>query len=324
MTAFEDVFDDEMDDFSDLVTEWGEIGARLRAPREVLDLEAFAAGLRCATLTWRMAGWSKLVGDHGLPGRLRGTFGNVLAEAASSEALDGHPCRWHPPCTFEALFRKQGRLTAGTDFPSPWLIGCDARRGDLDVSLVLFGMAMEWLPAAAEAFSTSLRRVDRLSPKGPFVSEARILERRLSVGEQAMEVPPPGRAMILDTLSPFVSSGDGAASDPVALFTTLGRRLEGMARWQEATLDVDFRAVADDLRAADWRWSACEEVRWWRGSRRQGGRAVPMAGVVGRLAVAADADRLQRLVPLFRLAEIVRVGADIAFGCGRFRLSFVD
>jgi hypothetical protein len=321
---FDDVDETQGDGFTALVAEFGEIGARLRAPRESLDLVGLAGALRRASVVLRLAGWARLAGDFGLPGRLRGTLGNVLVEAASPEARDGRPCRWDPPCAFEALFRKPGRMTPGTDFPSPWVIGVDRRRGDLEVRMTLYGMAVDWLPAAAEALAASIGRVDWAGPSGIFLGEPRPIARRIEAEPAiAVDLETVPRLLVIETLSPLVSSGEGALHDPAAVFTTLGRRLEGLARWQEASLDVDLGALAADCRAADWTWAEAEEVVWRRGSRRQGGREVPMGGVLGRLEIAAEPERLARLAPLLMLGEATRAGADVAFGCGRYRLAVV-
>lgn len=323
----EDLFEDPLDiddGFAAKIAEFGEIGARLRAPRESLALAEFAERLRRVTIVCRVAGWGRLVGDHAFLGRLRGAFGTVLAETASGPALDGRPCRWSPPCAFEALFRKPGRMTPGTDFPSPWVFEADGRRGDLEVGLTLFGMAADWAPAAAEAFTVALRRVDRSGEAGLFLPAAEIVDRRITAAEGVAGTAPSLTGFRIETLTPLVSAGATAIDDPASVFTTFGRRLEGLARWHEATLDADLSAVAADLRAAEWQWTALEETRWRRGSRRQGGRVVPMGGLLGRLTMATDVESAGRLAPLFRLAEAIHAGADIAFGCGRLRVTELD
>ena len=52
-------------------------------------------------------------------------------------------------------------MTSGTDFPSPWLLAAKPLRGgDLLLELTVFGFAVEWLAAAAEALTASLAAVD--------------------------------------------------------------------------------------------------------------------------------------------------------------------
>jgi hypothetical protein len=342
-TAPSDAFPaDAAPDLASLEAEHGPVGARLRAPAETVDLAGFAARLHGRRVVVTLEGLAGSTADPGLAGRIRGAFGLYLAEAASEEALAGRPCRFDPPSAFEALFRKQGRMTAGTDFPSPWVVGLAPRRGDLDVTLTVFGFAAEWMPAVAEALTAILmHRVDWAGPRRLFVPRRRILGRRLeAIYGLAMPAvaaaPPPGGSpaappaapthaalsrVLIETLSPMVSSGAGARADPAAPFAALGRRLEGLARWHDLTIAADWRALAADLRAAHWHWLESEEIAWTRGSRRQDGRVIPMRGIAGRLLVEAAPDRLARLLPLFALGAETHAGADIAFGCGAYRVN---
>ncbi len=99
--------------------------------------------------------------DLALAGRIRGAFGEELLRGASPQSARGAPCPWEPPCAFEALFRKQGRMTPGTDFPSPWVLSIMPQRDDLLVQMSLFGVGCEWGSAAAEALTVVLMgRVD--------------------------------------------------------------------------------------------------------------------------------------------------------------------
>jgi len=45
-----------------------------------------------------------------------------------------------------------------------------------------------------------------------------------------------------------------------------------------------------------------------------------MTGVTGRLHVGGAPDALARLGPLLRLGTLTHVGADVSFGCGRYRI----
>lgn len=305
------------DDFARLETEHGPIGARLRMPRATLSLEELCQRLTALRVTWRLADLGSFIGDPGLVGRMRGAFGNVLAEGASEAARAGQSCTFKPPSAFEVLFRKQGRLTPGTDFPSPWVIGLDRQRGDLLVHLTLFGMACEWLPAAAESFTIALARVDWAGASRRFVPRWSIVSRVLG----AVSLPlPEGEQpdhVVFTTLSPLVSSGAGARETPASVFTTLRWRLEGIARWHEARLEeTDWGRIARHVAALEWRWIEADEIPWTRGSNRQD-RAIPMKGIFGQLEVSGAAEDMAAALPLFRIATLVHAGADVAFGCGR-------
>lgn len=306
-------------DFEELEARFGPIGARLRAPTDILSLGEFVSALRMAEVTIRVEELASLVSDPALPGRIRGAFGEVLMEGASENALQGAPCDFDPPSAFEVLFRKQGRMTPGTDFPSPWLLGLDPYRGDLIVRLTLFGMATDWAPAAAEALASALRRVDWSGGDGRFVPRWRIVARRYgqrTLPELITDDTSLITSFVLETLSPVVLSNGGAHERPASLFSTLSQRVEGLARWQEASVETDWREIAGRLHQLDWQWSDTERIEWTRGSRRQD-RSLRMQGLTGRLTISGSPEELATLEPVFRLAGQIHIGADVAFGCGR-------
>lgn len=296
----------------------GAIGAFLRAPAEAVDLAGLCARFYARRIRLRLDGMAPAASDRALAGRVRGALGDVLARTASPEAAAGRPCPWTPPSAFEALFRKQGRMTPGTDFPSPWVIAVQPRRGDLEVMLTLFGSAAEWGPAAAEALVEACGRIDWKAAAGVFVPPMRVLDRRvdrLAAGEPAL-----GSAVDLEFQSPLVVSSRDPVAEPASAFTSFGLRLEGLARWHGLTLaPVDWRALADRLSMAAWTWSDPEVVSWQRGSRQQD-RWIGMRGVLGRLHVEADRATMHQIAPLLRLGVLSHVGADVAFGCGRYRI----
>ena len=135
----------------------GHINARLLAPEFEINLDELAQQWFVEVIELTIPGYGVLVADPALPGRLRGAFGNALMAGASPATLAGNPCTFDPPCAFEVLFRKQGRMKAGLDFPSPWVIGISTHHNDLVVTLSLFGFAVDWAAAAAEAFTRAAR-----------------------------------------------------------------------------------------------------------------------------------------------------------------------
>jgi hypothetical protein len=254
-----------------------------------------------------------------LPGRMRGALGEELLRGASPQSAQGAPCPWEPPCAFEALFRKQGRMTPGADFPTPWVLALAPRRDDLLVRMCLFGIACEWGSAAAEALTVVLReRVDWREATGSFAPAPSITSRKV----EAMTAPSmqTTQLLVLDFMSPLVISGRNAAEDPRPAYTTCGLRLEGIARWHGLSLaSVDWRAIAEMLNALTWEWEDVAPVAWRRGSRRQD-KWITMHGVLGRLVVSGAALGDPQLSALFRISALLHVGADIAFGCGRYEI----
>jgi hypothetical protein len=296
--------------------DFGTVGGFLRAPAETIDLAAFVGRLQARRIRLRIAGAANASSEPALVGRLRGALGDVLMQTASPQAVAGHPCPWNPPSAFEVLFRKQGRMTPGTDFPSPWVMAAQPRRGNLEVSLTLFGIACEWAPAAAEALVEACQRIDWRAAARGFVPAVSIIDRRVEAS-----VPPPIPAttsLELEFLSPLVVSSRDAAENAVSAFASLGFRLEGLARWHGFTLDkTDWTSLAALLHAAEWNWLDHETIRWSRGSQRQN-RWIAMQGVVGRLNIRAHGDVVTSIAPLLQLGSLTHVGADVAFGCGRY------
>jgi len=299
----------------------GVIGAFLRAPEAVVDLATFAAAFRMRTIQIRIAGGGTLVSDPLLCGRLRGALGDLLAASASPEARAGVPCPWSPPCAFEALFRKQGRMRAGVDVPSPWVMAAEAEEGDLLLSLSLFGIACEWAPAVAETLAQAA--ASRLVwPRGGGA----LLDRRL-VAQDGLAIPDLGAegaqliAIDLDFRTPAVSGRGGEAFDPAALFTGVRHRIDGLARWHGLSVAPShWPEVTRAVRGLDVCWINPRPLSWRRGSRRQD-RWVPMSGTAGRLRLKGHSEALAPLAIVLALGEKMHVGADVAFGCGRYRMS---
>jgi hypothetical protein len=298
------------------------VGARLRQPSESCGAMAFAEHVYAQTLVWRMADYAALAIDPGLIGRIRGAFGAALLDSASPQVLAGLPCPWSPPCAAETLWRKQGRMTPGLDFPASWLIAIDPVQGALDVSLTLFGFSCDCMPAAAEAMTAALLlRIDWRGETGLFVSAPRIHSRRLHVRERLDLAPPGVDEVALAFLSPAVLSKASPLDDPAPLFGGLPQRLVGLARWHDLRLDTrDLPQVRALFERIDWRWRDSMLLTWRRGSKKQD-KAIPMSGAVGTLILRGAPDDLDALWPVLAYGEVFGVGADAAFGCGRYAMA---
>ena len=305
--------------FDEIATEdYGAIGRFLRSPTEAVDVELFSARFQAIRIKLRLAGLAQAATDPALVGRLRGAFGHVLMRTASPQALSGRPCPWDPPCLYEALFRKQGRMTPGTDFPSPWVLAAQPRRDSLEIMLTMFGVATEWVPAAAEALVEACSKVDWRSSRSGYVPHLDILDRRMT--KVVIKAASPRRELELEFMTPLVVSSQAPEHDPLVAFKTFGLRLEGLARWHGLTLScVNWSEVSAFWSNASSGWLEAEAIKWQRGSRRQD-RHIPMKGLIGRLIVSGDRAVMNKLMPLIHFGAITHVGADVAFGCGRYRI----
>lgn len=303
----------------------GEIRHRLDEPSAVIDLPGLAEAWVEQRATWRLAGLAALAADPGLCGRIRGAFGNRLMAGASQAALAGEPCPWSPSCAFEALWRKQGRLRPGLDHASPWVIATDPRNGHLDVSLSLFGFAVDWMPAAIEAMTAALQQdVDWRGRTSLFIPRIEILSRHVRASEEPTLPEAPVCGAQLTLLSPLALSGVDPRERPGALLMGLLARVEALARWHDATLaeTVDQKALGTLSRALTYDWREVVPVRWARGSKRQD-RELTMRGLVGELEISAQEPFGSDVLSLLAIGERCRFGADVAFGCGRYALAFL-
>jgi len=298
----------------------GSIRARLLAPAREVTLQELAARWFMSTIEARVEAYGKLVGDHGLPGRIRGAFGAALAAGASPESLSGSPCPFDPQCAFEALFRKQGRMSSGLDFPSPWVIGVRPVRADLLVTLTVFGFATDWIAAGSEAFTRALLElVDWHGQTGLYLPSPRVTTRVLRSATGVVPSPAARRAE-LEFLSPLVLANADPRERPSSLLTGLGARISGLARWHDVSVDrlTDWKTLKARAAALDYSFEDIELCKWARGSTRQD-RHIPMSGMLCRLGIEGD---LGILTILLTLGETSFMGGDTAFGCGRYRVVY--
>ena len=296
----------------------GAIRARLIAPEAEATVEELAACWFAETIELTIEGYGKLASDPGLPGRIRGAFGEALMAGASAEALAGKPCIFDPPSAFEVLFRKQGRMTKEYEFPSPWVMGVSAKGSSLLLNLTLFGFASDWMPAAAEALTRAATELtDWKGRTGLFLPPLKLTS-RITRHTRGVSYPaaPPGVEIAF--LSPLAMSGHDPRQQPVSLLTGLGARLSGLARWHGLSLDMGdvCKSIKRAANQFHYVFEEVEEAGWNRGSERQN-RRIPMRGIVCHLEIRGE---LAPAAAVLALGETCHMGADVAFGCGRYRI----
>ncbi len=300
----------------------GEIRRRLDSPGIEVDLPTLAARWYRQTARWRLPGLAPLAVDPGLVGRIRGAFGQRLTRSASAAALAGQPCTFEPPSAFEVLWRKQGRIGAGYEHAAPFVIGVSPHAGALDIELTVFGFASEWMPAILETMTAALLHdVDWAGNTRLFVPAIRVEGRNLVTLPSLDHEAEGSSSLMLEMLSPLVITGVDPRSKPASLVIGLVRRVEALARWQDTALSVEVSdALCGQARELTYDFDEFHEVRWRRGSQRQD-KWIPMRGYFGNLLISGAPMRRGDFERLFALGEICHIGADIAFGCGRYRIT---
>jgi hypothetical protein len=287
------------------------LARRLLAPARRLSLAVLPAQWFHSLVALRCPGAGQLAGDPRLPGKLRGAWGRQLCATASAAAAAGDPCPWQPPCALDVLFRCQGHITPALEIPKPYVLALDAEGADLVVRLTLFGFATDWTEAAAEALLRALR--NGLSGMPPLA----VAERRIW-SEDGLAPAAAARAAWLRFATPCVVRQSGVARPPdlPTLVATLANRVSGLARWQDAALDLP--AAALKRHAAGLAVATGEQVpaRWRRYSGRQG-RWVPVHATRSDMLVEGD---LAPLLPLLALGATTHAGSHAALGLGRYAL----
>ena len=228
------------------------LAARLAAPSRVLSLEDLAREWTAARVTVRIGGYGVLAHDLVLLRRVRGGLGRVLMRSASAEALAGRPCPWDPPCGLDVLFREQGR-TGPDGIPKPFVLGASRLGPDLIVTLTLFGLAIDWVPAVTSALVDTLKNgIDwRGQREGLYLPEPAVSDVWVR-GVPGPVVPPVAVAARLTFLTPMNSEGDDPRERPATIVARLARRAEGLARWHDAAIGEDWRALGEVWASLDY------------------------------------------------------------------------
>jgi CRISPR-associated endoribonuclease Cas6 len=281
---------------------------RLMSAPVMVDLEKFAACWLETNLVWRLKGGAERAKDPSFAGRLRGAFGAKLLADASRRASRRDVDTSDSSCAFDILFRNHGRMEPGFNLPSPWVIEADACGGDLVIGLRLFGFACDHADAAGDAMTTALQT--KSVGSNVVLDHERTLRRGLPDGI-------PDGPLGLRFCTPVLLSSTDVTAYPRSLLTTLVARIGGLARWHDLTLALDRARLASLADSLAFRWVEPRPVRWRRRSFRQR-KVIPMSGTLGTLTISASADALAFASLMLRFGSRCHLGADVAYGCGRF------
>ncbi len=296
------------------------IAGRLLRPARIVALAELPGQWFHSVVVVRCRGARSLAADPGLAGTLRGAWGEQLKATASAEAVAGQPCPWRPPCALDVLFRTQGRITPALEIPKPYVLALLADGADLAVRLTVFGFATDWTEMAADALVRACRAVTLRGQPLDVTDRWYWSEDGI-----ALDAPPP--ALVLAFATPLqirprewargaARGEDEAGFDFAMLVASLGNRISGLSRWQDAAVEADFRALKAEAGALAVRLLEHVPDRWLRFSRRQG-QWIPMVG--RRLVVCIEGD-LVPLLPLLAIGETCHAGSHASLGLGRYSM----
>ena len=290
------------------------VAERLLQPARTVGVEDLAAGWFTGRVRLLVEGFSAPVPPIQLAGRVRGALGAALQAGASTEARAGRACPWLPPSALDILFRTQGRITPALEVPKPYVIAVERDGPALAVELALIGFASDWLEEVAAALVHAWRELI------PDAKGSRIVDRTFTVTE-AVAVPAPADTVVLAFASPLElrwRDGPPASAQEAltSLLTSLGNRVTSLARWQDAAVDADWRALKQRASGLEVACLATVEEAWTRRSSRQQ-RRIPMQGDRPVLRLEGD---LAPFLPWLAIGATTHVGSHAALGMGRYRL----
>jgi hypothetical protein len=290
------------------------VAERLMRPARTLVVEDLAAGWFTGRVRLLVEDFAAPVSPIQLAGRVRGALGAALRASASAEARAGRACPWLPPSALDVLFRTQGRITPALEVPKPYVIAVERDGPALVVELALIGFASDWLEEVAAALVHAWRELI------PDAKGSRIVDRTLGVTDAA-PIPAPTSVVVLAFESPLeLRWRDGppksAQAAVTSLLTSLGNRVTSLARWQDAAIEADWRALKQQASGLEVACLATVEEAWSRRSSRQQ-RRIPMQGDRPVLRLKGD---LAPFLPWLAIGETTHVGSHAALGMGRYRL----
>ena len=250
-----------------------------------------------------------------LPVRLRGALGEALAK--SPAPIRGRHDPFDRPPPFQVLFGDLGS-ERGRETPRPIVLDADVTSSAVEVRLVVLGQAMFWAQQARDAMIAALAGgiTLRSGSRRRVVFEPLELETEVTEG---LVCPAVGRDAVLVLRSPLVlRHGRSLKIDAHALTSALHARAEGLARWQGLQLLDPLFSVTSTAKQFTVEGHDLLPIRFFRHSRRQVGRSIPVTGTVGRLALKGN---LADLMPYLVIGSVAHVGSHAALGMGRYELA---
>lgn len=242
--------------------------------------------------------------------RLRGALGRVLGKSASNEALAGEPCPFNPPCAYDLFHNSQGHLEKGLGIPKPYVLRADNIKGDLRITLRLFGEACNWSGEFHAALVAAGRRGIDINKANRNELAPKNAQREIVL---LRDFPTQLQSLTLNTHTPIEQRNPlnpGPHGLNIAsLLTNSANRLRGLSQWHGKDLIND----ASTLKQLATQWGDRAQVYPARQSKSPKHR-----GFCGSI-MFLEPDPF--LILLLRLVESCHIAHGSTHGQGRFRLT---
>ena len=296
--------------------EGGPIAARLARPETLVRMEDLAGRWFHQVVILETARPRRMDAILDVLGRLRGALGNVLLPLASREAREGRACRYDPPSALDIFFREQLRLSGRHGIPKPFVLAMDAGPRSLVIRLTVFGFACDWTLTMRDALLAAVERVEWVRNASPRTAETLEIRNCRIISAPGIDVPPAPEVVDMVFETPVDASASDLLLFPATVVARLARRIDGLARWMDLSLDVFWDEAALVWETLDYGWSDVETGTSFRGSsRQQRGYGYPV--IWGRLRIGGP---LTPLWPLLMIGQTSHAGRGATAGLGRYRL----
>ena len=294
----------------------GPIAARLAEPAGDVGLEDLASRWFHQVVIVEVSRPRRMDALPDVLTRLRGALGNVLLPLASNEARDGKPCAYDPPSALDVFFREQLRIAGRHGIPKPFVLAMDAGQRTLVIRLTIFGFACDWTLTMRDALLAAIALVEWTKDARPLAAETLTVRSCKIITAPGIDVPPSPDAVDLVFETPVDASASDLLLFPSTVVARLARRIDGLSRWMDLSLDVFWDEAVLIWETLDYSWSDVEKGTSTRGSRRQQ-RGYEYPVISGRLRIAGN---LAPLWPMLLIGQTSHAGRGATAGLGRYRL----
>ena len=251
---------------------------------------------------------------------LRAAWGYGLARSIARRQADGIADNgpFQAAGALDAFFATLGMVKHQHHIPKPFVISTWPEGDRLMVRLRLFGFAEAWREVAIDGMIEALTGGVRITSFSRMRHPVAPVDARWTRTE-TVEVPagPAGRATLIFETPLNLDAGRRLKADLGGLLPSLMWRLCGLARWQDIEVEEDWAAINAAARRLDWNAEGLRPVAWLRGSGRDGGKAIPMHGYLGKLTLEGD---LAPFLPVLAVGAVTGAGGNAALGLGQYDL----
>jgi hypothetical protein len=296
---------------------WAPPVADVAVPLEELALHwrVSEAIVRCRRPQGFDDGWT-------LTGRVRGAFGYALIAGAEARPRSLRSL----PVAYRLLFSLPPPAPASTGpfyVPPtrPFVLFATGAGAELMVTLRLYGYAAAWLLESRAALVAALRGGVSVAPGARARARLEVTGVETRQLPRPEVTPDPNEAMVVFDSPACFARGAAQAVGIETLLGSLFGRLAGLAAWHGIALDADHEALAEATERVRLDASRLRPAAWDRIAVAQGGRRIPMVGVLGSLWLSGP---LGPLAPALALAPTAHLGSHTAFGMGRCQVILLD